>query len=536
MKAGFCILFLLTSITCVPQNISLSFSASYYCEEIDIDSVLIKNKTNNTDTLLHNSEPVLYTLIEDFISDKDYHGNAFCFPNPYFTNTNIVVSAPETDMYIINAYDITGNKVAGKNAYLIAESHSFSFTGQSAGSYYITISSSSFAQTIKLIQLGNSTGNESNIIKNNLNRSFSTDSYYHPPSQLRVKEKSSCFICDYEIGDELMFIVYITDFNNVAIFKTKLDNPTISKNYLFEFKDTLPDTPEQLFTIGYENEISWTWTSVYNANGYKFNTENYYHTAIDNGEATQLTQSGLICDTVHHLYVWAYNACGKSEVLTMTESTTTCTWSCGNKYLYGNHEYSTIKINNQCWFAENLNIGTRINNQLSQNDNCHDIKKYCYGNLTANCDKYGGLYRWSQAMCGDESETKQGICPQGWRVATDEDFKELETSLGMSELLANSTGWRGSNQGSKLAGKQYMWQVGDLIQSLEFGASGFDALPGGYVGLNSNFIGDGFTSKWWTSTNYYELGWYRRISYNNKSVFRNNANKNKAFYVRCVLK
>ena len=53
----------------------------------------------------------------------------------------------------------------------------------------------------------------------------------------------------------------------------------------------------------------------------------------------------------------------------------------------------------------------------------------------------GNLYTWEEAC---ES------APEGWRLATDEDWKNLEMALGMSESEANEEGWRGEFVGTLL--------------------------------------------------------------------------------------
>ena len=82
--------------------------------------------------------------------------------------------------------------------------------------------------------------------------------------------------------------------------------------------------------------------------------------------------------------------------------------------------------------AENLNIGKMIGSGLDQaNDTL--IERYCYDRDTTNCDRYGGLYQWAEMMqlpsrCNTEScadliqEKHQGICPDGWRLLTQDDF------------------------------------------------------------------------------------------------------------------
>ncbi len=83
--------------------------------------------------------------------------------------------------------------------------------------------------------------------------------------------------------------------------------------------------------------------------------------------------------------------------------------------------------------AENLNIGEMVLGENDQNDDTK-IERYCYNNDTTNCDKYGGLYQWAEMMqlpsrCNTESCYKkiesehQGICPDGWRLFTWNDFE-----------------------------------------------------------------------------------------------------------------
>jgi ribosomal protein S27E len=69
------------------------------------------------------------------------------------------------------------------------------------------------------------------------------------------------------------------------------------------------------------NQVTWNWTAVTGASGYKWNTMNDYSTATDMGAATTATETGLSCNTSYSRYVWAYNGCGNSPATTLTQGT-----------------------------------------------------------------------------------------------------------------------------------------------------------------------------------------------------------------------
>jgi uncharacterized protein (TIGR02145 family) len=147
-----------------------------------------------------------------------------------------------------------------------------------------------------------------------------------------------------------------------------------------------------------------------------------------------------------------------------------------------NHAYATVAIGSQCWMAENLDHGTMIPAASWQTNNSQ-AEKWCYGDVLSNCGSYGGLYQWDEMMDyspsdGGNPSTTQGICPVGWHVPSDEEWKTLEMQLGMSQALADLIdAWRGAPAGTAL-------KVG--------GTSGYDALlsgrcVGGACGLLSQY-------------------------------------------------
>ena len=94
--------------------------------------------------------------------------------------------------------------------------------------------------------------------------------------------------------------------------------------------------------------------------------------------------------------------------------------------------YSEYKGYSVTVMAENLNIGEMVLGMDNQNDDTK-IERYCYNNDTTLCDEFGGLYQWAEMMqlpsrCNIEScsdliqPNHQGICPDGWRLFTYDDF------------------------------------------------------------------------------------------------------------------
>ncbi len=119
--------------------------------------------------------------------------------------------------------------------------------------------------------------------------------------------------------------------------------------------------------------------------------------------------------------------------------------------------------------AENLNVGEMVDGDKEQN-NDSKIERYCYDNDTTNCQKYGGLYQWAEAMklssecntksCADSIKPNhQGICPDGWRLLTYDDIYVIVHADGNKNGAADirSTNFGGMNfSGYSLMGAGYL--------------------------------------------------------------------------------
>ncbi|MBK7627265.1 MAG: fibrobacter succinogenes major paralogous domain-containing protein [Bacteroidales bacterium] len=191
--------------------------------------------------------------------------------------------------------------------------------------------------------------------------------------------------------------------------------------------------------------------------------------------------------------------------------------------------YQIKTIGNQVWTIENLKVsnfkdGTPIS---FVEDNLSWNSTFTSAYSTYN-PIYGKLYNYYAI-----ADTRK-LCPTGWHVPTDEDWKILEVCLGMSQIQADATGLRGIDQGGKLK------QIGcpDFWTCQNIGAtnsSGFSALGGGYRYDNGIFSEAGLKAYYWSSTEYDAISsWARSISNNNTQVGRSSIKKGFGFSVRCI--
>ena len=130
--------------------------------------------------------------------------------------------------------------------------------------------------------------------------------------------------------------------------------------------------------------------------------------------------------------------------------------------------YRTVTIGPQTWMAENLNYKTP--------------KSYCYEDKISNCAKYGRLYAWSNV-----SYPAQGVCPDGWHLPTDYEWKVLlkhvdKRSPSASKSLKSRMGWFGGGDGTD-----------------DFG---FSARPAGFRYGNGRYSIDGRYALFWSHNPY----------------------------------
>lgn len=194
------------------------------------------------------------------------------------------------------------------------------------------------------------------------------------------------------------------------------------------------------------------------------------------------------------------------------------------------HKYEIIQIGSQTWMCENMAYLPSVN---SINDHSYREERiYVYdfkgtskseAEATDNYAVYGALYNWEAAKV---------ICPHGWHLSSDEDWKILEKELGMSASEADTLTWRKSGDvGLKIKATSGWDHNGNGDNSTRF-----QALPGGFKGKTGCFMirRDAY---FWTSSPYdddYETSLIRSLNYFNNGIGRSFDSRDIGYSVRCV--
>lgn len=184
---------------------------------------------------------------------------------------------------------------------------------------------------------------------------------------------------------------------------------------------------------------------------------------------------------------------------------------------YAGKTYNTVQIGTQCWLKENLDIGNMILVKQNPSNNT-TIEKYCYENKTENCDKYGGLYQWNEAMAYNTTPGSKGICPDGFHIPTN---AEIEALAKFPEINNKGNALKAIGQGTG--------------SGVGTNTSDFSAFLAGYRNYNGTFLNIGTNTYIWSSpdsnTN---LAYYMGLNFFDSNILMSNSLKDYGFSVRCV--
>ena len=149
--------------------------------------------------------------------------------------------------------------------------------------------------------------------------------------------------------------------------------------------------------------------------------------------------------------------------------------------------YKTVKIGEQIWMTENLNVSHFRNGDLvpqaktieewiqAGTDN---EPAWCYyNNDPENGEKYGKLYNWYAV------NDPRGLAPENWIIPDNKEWEQVIDYLGGNKQagtgMKSTTGWKSKGNGDN--------------------GSKFTALPGGGRVYNGIFSDIGNAAVWWSS-------------------------------------
>ena len=167
-----------------------------------------------------------------------------------------------------------------------------------------------------------------------------------------------------------------------------------------------------------------------------------------------------------------------------------------------NLEFEEVTIGKRTWMKKNLSVGHyRNGDKIQQVTNPGEwvnltTGAWCYyDNNAENAKTYGRLYNWFAV------NDPRGLAPEGWRVASDEDWKTIDE-------YATEDGYQdgGEYTGTKMAGYADLWADGEVKSNHQkFNLYGFNGLPSGERDCISGIFKEkGKIAIWWTSSSYTE--------------------------------
>ncbi len=267
-----------------------------------------------------------------------------------------------------------------------------------------------------------------------------------------------------------------------------------------------------------------------------------------------ITEQGNALDSLNHLVDSLSN-----QIPTPVYPSFTC-----GHYTVKDHEgnvYNTVRIGEQCWTKENMrcttspSTGTVILEHPASSYSYTGKKAYYPDSIAYNVTDYGLLYNWcatidtfnttyeetstntdfEQALQVTFSGNRRGICPQGWHVPSEAEWKQLRgymvshsqywcngDSTYIAKALASSTGWSANSNDCGVGNTQN-----------NNNTSGFTALPAGFY--TNGFFNFGYHAHFWSAkqSNAFSAFFFQ-LDYYHPNVLYEDSGKNKGASVRCL--
>jgi uncharacterized protein (TIGR02145 family) len=183
--------------------------------------------------------------------------------------------------------------------------------------------------------------------------------------------------------------------------------------------------------------------------------------------------------------------------------------------------YRTVTIGRKVWMAENLKVSRYRNGDPVWEVHDSEMWRTMTSGAWCNYDNNTGLDKiYGKLYNGYAVNNPRNIAPEGWHVATDEEWKELAGIMGGEDVaggrLKAVSAWQEPNAGAD-------------------NSSGFTAMPGGARrDTDGQFVLLGKYARFWAAgTETGKLHGFA-LGYHDESLRRGEVNERIGFSVRCV--
>jgi len=274
------------------------------------------------------------------------------------------------------------------------------------------------------------------------------------------------------------------------------------------------------------DQITWNWSAVEGATGYKWNITDDYSNSQNLGNTTTHLETGLDCGTMYTRYLWAYNQCGHSLVSAILNQATVNCWACGDPITIVHVVDNVAPVNKtlaygtvtnvpgetaKCWISRNLGADHQATNY---NDNTEASAGWYWQFNRPQGYKHDGStrtpnYTWTTSIneysdwitANDPCTIEMGA---GWRVPTTTEWANIDA-----------------------AGPWTNWSH-PFASVLKMHAAGrLDYQTG-------NIQDRGFKGSYWSSVQHGIVDWGQSFNFSGSSCGTSQYQKAYGFSVRCV--
>ena len=209
------------SITVFGQDIIIDFAGQGASTEVT--TVEVVNLSNCTSIEVPGNGSLNITTgevgVEEFENLES--NNISSYPNPFSNSTSIEFYVNQSDYVTVTVCDIAGKVITDYGKELTSGVHSFEFTANNLGMYFINVSGTNFVQSSKVICLSNNSQQVQLVYNEQIAGATTAKSY-----------KSSKDDFSFTEGDTLKLKGISGDYAYATVMVVE---PTVSATYTFDF-------------------------------------------------------------------------------------------------------------------------------------------------------------------------------------------------------------------------------------------------------------------------------------------------------------